>query len=574
MEGLVADLPVALGAHGAGDDLLLRHLLQGQYVVAGAAEEVGVAQGAHLLAHRGLADGQAEGAQGQVALHGDGLALPGADVAVGDGLGAPAGSRVGRRGRRGGAAPVAGVVAAFPARQQVEHEHRADRHRRHRPGHRQRHRAAEPAAPAALAGPGGGGRDRDGEPAGRTVALARGRYSGAGRRRYRCRRGQGCGRRRGRRRGRGRGHHRRRPEDTGGRSTGRIGPVRPLGRTARLRRLRRDRRPAEPHRARRPARRPARRLPGRLQVQQPYGAPADPFHQRSRQPPAGDQAGRALGGEAPGDLAGGRAGGRVLGQARGDQLPQLPVEGAERRLLVDDLVEQGGRGVPGEGRLARGRVRQDRAQREDVRRARDALAEDLLRGHVAGGADRDARRGQGRGAVRGAGDAEVDEEGPVEGEQDVGRFHVPVDEAQVVHGRQRLAQTGAERAHRAVRQRAAVRDRGGEGGAGGVGRGDPRDAGVRVRVEHGGRPGAADPPRGVHLAPEAGAELLVQREVRVHDLHGDRAAAGAAAEVDPAHAAGAQPAEQPVGPHGRGLVDVERLHGVHPSPVGRYLPAG
>ncbi|GAA2560689.1 hypothetical protein GCM10010398_56270 [Streptomyces fimbriatus] len=63
-----------------------------------------------------------------------------------------------------------------------------------------------------------------------------------------------------------------------------------------------------------------------------------------------------------------------------------------------------------------------------------------------------------------------------------------------------------------------------------------------------------------------GAELLVQREVRVHDLDRDRAAPCAAARVDPAHAARAEPAEQPVGPHDRGFVHFERPRASAPPP--------
>ncbi|WP_455681866.1 hypothetical protein [Streptomyces viridosporus] len=58
----------------------------------------------------------------------------------------------------------------------------------------------------------------------------------------------------------------------------------------------------------------------------------------------------------------------------------LAVQPLQFRLLVDDLVQQRRRGVAGEGRPARRRVRQHRARGEDVRRARDALAEDLLGG--------------------------------------------------------------------------------------------------------------------------------------------------------------------------------------------------
>ncbi|GAA3223355.1 hypothetical protein GCM10020256_31390 [Streptomyces thermocoprophilus] len=90
--------------------------------------------------------------------------------------------------------------------------------------------------------------------------------------------------------------------------------------------------------------------------------------------------------------------------------------------------------------------------------------------------------------------------------------------------------------------------------------------GVGVGVEDGRGPGAADPAGRLDLAAETGAELLVQREMRVHDLHGDRAPSGAAAQIDPAHPAGAQPAEQPVGADRGGFVGCERLHGVFPPP--------
>jgi hypothetical protein len=53
----------------------------------------------------------------------------------------------------------------------------------------------------------------------------------------------------------------------------------------------------------------------------------------------------------------------------------------------------------------------------------------------------------------------------------------------------------------------------------------------------------------------------------VHNLDGDRAAAGAAAEVDPAHGLGTEPTEQAVrlAPHAGGFTDPERLYEV-PSP--------
>ncbi|ARX85571.1 hypothetical protein SMD44_05035 [Streptomyces alboflavus] len=75
---------------------------------------------------------------------------------------------------------------------------------------------------------------------------------------------------------------------------------------------------------------------------------------------------------------GGGAGGGVLGEAGRHQVAEVAGEGAEFGLLVDDLVEQGGGGVAGEGGARGGRVDEDRAEGEDVGGAGDALAEDLL----------------------------------------------------------------------------------------------------------------------------------------------------------------------------------------------------
>ncbi|MDF9805830.1 hypothetical protein M2436_004377 [Streptomyces sp. HB372] len=100
--------------------------------------------------------------------------------------------------------------------------------------------------------------------------------------------------------------------------------------------------------------------------------------------------------------------------------------------------------------------------------------------------------------------------------------------------------------------------------------GHPRHRGVRVGVQDRGGPLGADAPGGLHLAPEPGAELLVEGEVGVDDLDRDRAPARAAAQIDPAHAARAEPAEQPVGTDGVRFARFQRLHMDSPcEPCGR-----
>lgn len=364
--------------------------------------------------------------------------------------------------------------------QQVEHERRADGHGGQGARHRQRHRAADPAAASPGAGRGVRG-DGEGQPSGLrgTAPVPRFRRRMRGGRPVPLFRYAGTGQLPAAPARRRRRHHGWRPESSGD-HPGRGGPGdrRPGGRGIRARspwrpRLRPlpHRRTAEPHRprgrttrrtTRGPGLRPARR---RLQVQQIHRRPAHLFHQGARQPAARHQTGRAaLAGEAASDVGGGRAGGGVLVEACLGHLAQLAGQPVQLGRLVHHPVEQRRRGVAREGRRAGRRVREDGAEGEDVRRAGHALAEDLLGGHVAGRADRDAGRGQRRRSVRGPRDAEVDQQGAVEGEEHVGRLHVPVHQAQAVHRRQRLGEPRAQRAHGVFGQGAQLGDGGREEG--------------------------------------------------------------------------------------------------------------
>lgn len=138
-----------------------------------------------------------------------------------------------------------------------------------------------------------------------------------------------------------------------------------------------------------------------------------------------------------------------------------------------------------------------------------------------------------------------------------------------MHGHQRAGQTFADGPYGGLRKGPVRGHRTAERGARHVPGRHPRHRRLRVGVQHGRGPLAADPARGLDLAAEAGAELLVGGEVRVHDLDGDRPAAGAAAEVDPPHATRAEPAEQPVRAYGPRFAGFERLHRV---PLPRRSP--
>ncbi|MEZ0075764.1 hypothetical protein ABH927_005140 [Planotetraspora sp. GP83] len=147
-----------------------------------------------------------------------------------------------------------------------------------------------------------------------------------------------------------------------------------------------------------------------------------------------DVTGRRGGGgmteEAEEDVAGRGAGGRVLGEALGGQAAKRLLDRAEVGLGVHDAVEDGREAVAAEGRLAGGGVDHRAGPGEHVGGGSGLFARKLLGRHVRGRADH--HRGQRRGAVKGAGDAEVDDPRPVLAEQHVGRLEVPVHDARLV----------------------------------------------------------------------------------------------------------------------------------------------
>lgn len=175
-------------------------------------------------------------------------------------------------------------------------------------------------------------------------------------------------------------------------------------------------------------------------------------------------------GEGPRHVPGRGPGRRVLGEARLDERQQGGREAVQVRWLVHG-AEQYGRGPAVPERAAAGRrVREDAAQREDVAGGPGPLPGRLLGGEVAGRADQRIGLGEGGGALV-AGDAEVDEPGPVEREEHVRRFHVAVDQAGSVHRDERVGEPGPERADGPGRQGALGDDDLGQRGA---------------RLEHGG----------------------------------------------------------------------------------------
>lgn len=211
-----------------------------------------------------------------------------------------------------------------------------------------------------------------------------------------------------------------------------------------------------------------------------------------------------------------------------------------------------------------GRVDEDRPQAEDVAGRGEVEAADLFRRHEARGTDQHARArvqavpGE---AVHGPCDAEVDDPGPVDGDQDVGRLEVTVDQTRLVHRLQSEGEAVGESADRVLGQGAEVLgDHGAQVGARDVLGRHPGDRGVGIRVEHLRGPAAAHPARGRHFTGESPAELLVPRVLGLHDLDGHGASGFGPAQIDQAHAALAQPGDQTVRAQPGRVFGGQRIH--------------
>ncbi len=152
--------------------------------------------------------------------------------------------------------------------------------------------------------------------------------------------------------------------------------------------------------------------------------------------------------------------------------------------------------------------------------------------------------GEGAGPGR-PGDTEVDDPGALGGEEDVRRLQVPVDDTGLVHRHQPLRQGGPDRGHLGGRERTLLGDLVVERGAGHVLRREPGAVRFQVGGHQTGRTAAADPPGGRHLACEAGAELLILRQVRPDHLERHPLAPAVGTQVDDAHATRAEPPVQP-----------------------------
>ncbi len=212
---------------------------------------------------------------------------------------------------------------------------------------------------------------------------------------------------------------------------------------------------------------------------------------------------------------------------------------------MHDAVQDGGAGLLAEGRVAAGRVRDDRAQREHVDGAGQvASCGGLFGGHVGGSADHHPAAGQ-LALLGGPGHAEVDDRRALDRQHHVGRLQVPVDHAQLVHRDQPPGGLAQQQPHRLGGQRALVEPDGvAQGEPRYVGGGEPRGPGVAVTGEQRGGGLRGQPGEVVQLVPEAADEVLVLPRDRGQHLFDGDIPPLVDAEEDAPHPAGAQPSRE------------------------------
>lgn len=249
-------------------------------------------------------------------------------------------------------------------------------------------------------------------------------------------------------------------------------------------------------------------------------------------------------------LDGGAPGG-VLVEAGGDDAEQAVRDAVQLRFLVGGPVEQSVGRTGTEGRDACGGEGEHGPEGEHIAGGREFTPLDCS-GDMKPGEPADLALGREHGSVHGPADAEVDDSGAVEGEQDVGRLEVAVDEPGTVDRGQRLGQAAAEHAQGGLGHGPVGVQGVGEGGAGDVRGGQPGLGPLGVGVDDRRGEGTGDRTGGVHLGLEAAAEIGVGGQFGTYDLDGHRTATARCGEVDEAHAARAEFPDHPVGADVRG----------------------
>ncbi len=176
------------------------------------------------------------------------------------------------------------------------------------------------------------------------------------------------------------------------------------------------------------------------------------------------------------------------------------------------------------------------------------VAVEDLGSEVAGRAEQPAGVGQ-LGVVGHPREPEVDEDGGAALHQHVGRLHVPVQDALLVHGEQRLPQARGEPDEVVTGDRPLLAHVVVEREARHVARGDVRDVVPRVGVDDLRHAWVPDPGQRAHLAGQPLPGLVVADDVRAQHLQRHPGTARALRQVYDAHAALADARQQSVAPH-------------------------
>ncbi len=253
----------------------------------------------------------------------------------------------------------------------------------------------------------------------------------------------------------------------------------------------------------------------------------------------------------------------VLAHRLLDERAQAVLEPVECGRFVHGPEQQPRRRAAAERVAAGPGVDEDPAPGEHVRRGGGLLAPSLLGRH-------EGRRPQlvvravaveiePGGGVQGTGDAEVDDLGAEPGQQNVGRFEVAVHDAGPMDGHQ-----GGRHAHRELvqlrrAQWAASRHRLGERRTVDELGDQVRLLGVDVNVEDRGGAEPGHPAGVVGLLLQPRPELGETGKIRPDQLDGHLPAGRVHPQVDRAHAARPEPAQQPVG------ADLGRFPGARPG---------
>ena len=306
-----------------------------------------------------------------------------------------------------------------------------------------------------------------------------------------------------------------------------------------------------------------------------------------RRPRGGDRAPHLsllrvlLSGQSGQKLLGGGTVAGFLVQGGLHQVQQARVQPVQFGCGRGDVVQHRGYRGRVEGRVTGAGEGHQTAPREDVGGRRGLFPEDQFGRHVRGCPHELA--GTGDPAVRvvhGAGDTEVDHLGADGGEQHVRGFEVAVDHPRTVDGGQRR-----RHAHRQALQCAAVHRPLGphrleEVGAGHVFRHDEQRFAVQTGIDDPGGGEAGHSAGRVHLTSETPSEGFVIGQVGVDQLDGDGATVLVLGEVDGAHAAAPESADDAVTveftrvPRAQGLAAFMAVgrHSRGSSQIVRYAP--